>query len=831
MTIPWLDLGLSRFRAVDTRGALDFHNGDPADRDVRGAADPILLRYGESDRPAINEIDLRLFARVLRPTLPDHRMQTVCDALGVHTAGRRHAVVLRDLFAAQIGEAVRLDPETLDLLGRLLPGRLSDLLSRLTIHAAPPEPAPAPPTGRPAPASGTVAELLGPDGPIAGDLPAYEPRTGQLETAERIDAVFESGGTLAVEAGPGTGKTFAYLVPAIVRHVRGGAGRTVISTRTKGLQEQIYRKDLPFLLSLLAPDLRTALLKGRVNYLCLRRWRAVIEESVGSLDRDRSSMLAPLVRWIAETKTGDIEENTSFLSHPQARRQWEDLCDSPLHCSGSSCLEAEDCFSIQARRRARRADLVIVNHPLLLADLATGGQILGRYAVLIVDEAHALESSARAAFTRTFSSRRIQRFADGLSSPRTRSPGWLRRLSVPEDDPDVRRIVELTNALPHRTDTLIAALRPTLDSELRTPLPPLRRFTSAYEPILALLGGLEATLEALSARIDDLEAAREADGHIAETRALRDLLESLGRPPGKSSVHWAERLGGDLSLHASPLDVSPFFVDHLYPHLFALILTSATLSCGGDFGYLSRSLGLSSLSDVQTFVAPGSFDHERRMRIYVPKAFPSVGGDESAYTDAVAGLLVALVDGLRRKGLVLFTSHRMLRGVAARLPERTPALAQGLDGPAAHIAARFRRARGGVLLLGTDSFWEGVDFPGEELEFLVIPRLPFSVPADPVFSALAEQARADSRDPFLDLALPQAILRLQQGVGRLIRRQSDRGAVVITDTRLISRPYGKAFASSLPAPIRTDLPADELVDELVRWFAPPSENAEATAAN
>jgi len=823
VSVPWNDLGLSRVRIVVGEDVLLLENGVPVSEVSPEEVDDLpcaVFPDGEESRQPPGVVDLRLLVRVLHPTLSEHRLDSAADQYGLGELDG--AAAAGALFEAMLVEALGLDRELIALLARLLPGGLSELLDRLLLlpRRAQPEddeePAEAP---REVDLAGAVAtDVLGAGGAIAGALASYEERTGQLEMAEAVQEAFRDGDALLVEAGPGTGKTFAYLVPAIL-HLKGDASaRVIISTRTKQLQEQLYGKDLPFLLAHMAPGLKVALLKGRENYLCLRRWQALIGELVGGLERDRLSLLAPLARWLVESETGDIDENGAFQSDPDSKAMWGRLCDAPNHCVGVFCPFLDDCFSIAARRRARKADLVVVNHSLLLGDLSVGGVVLGKYTHLVVDEAHNLEDAARTAFTQSLSDRIVARVVDELAGSGRRQ-GWLRRLTLPTGDGDVGRVTEHAATVRRRASTLFRSLDRKLPDERRGTFSSLSGVESRIGEATRALEELEMALDRLGGRLDEDDTLKELEGHIDRVSGLGEVARAITVPPAENMVHWYEREPGGPALHATPLDVAPFFQQLLYPRVESVVFTSATLSLAGDFEYLSRSLGLTDgILRVRTAVVESPFSFGDRMKVAVPAYFPPIDAEEDAYVDGLASLLTTLAAKLGRKGMALFTSYRMLHAVRDRIPDEIPTYAQGIDGPRSKLIERFRAHESAGLLLGTESFWEGVDLPGEEMEFLVITRLPFSVPTDPILSALADRVARAGRDPFRDLALPKAILKLRQGVGRLIRTKDDHGIVVLTDQRVLSRSYGSRFLESLPVPVDTYHDGGDLVEAVSEWF-------------
>jgi len=629
-----------------------------------------LVVYSADDVPSAggeNPYLLRLLARVLTPTLASYELGAVCAHYGVRLRDGAFPEAIGRLFSALIEAAIGLDRRIVAVLARFLPLPLGDLFTRILPLPVPPrdEEIPGPSAsagGGPDRIPSSVDEALGPDGFVARTHPSYEFRTGQIDMARRIAARFNAGGALVVEAGPGTGKTFAYLIPAILHLLEDGSARVVVSTRTKQLQEQLYRKDLPFLTCALAPDLRVALLKGRKNYLCLRRWEVLVGELSEGLEADRLVHLAPLVRWLMETETGDIEENRAFLSEPGARELWGRLCDSPNHCLEGFCPHIDECFSVRARRRARAADLVVVNHSLLLADAAAGGVILGEYTHLVVDEAHSLEDAARKAFTASISQRIIERFADELAPQRPRRRGWLRRIPLPKKE--LRSSSDAVASFRTAAVRLFRSIIPQLPPLQRGPIPSSPESVGNLEGVGRALHRLEVGLEGVKERIEEPDLKREADGYIEMTRQLSEVVQRLKAGPDEETVHWFEREGDDLSLNLTPLEVAPILAGFLYPRLETIVLTSATLSLGGDFDFFCRTLGLAEVfPEVETRVVRGPFPYAERMRICVPSFLPSISEEPEGYASSLADLLTRIHTAVDRKGLVLFTSYRMLNAV------------------------------------------------------------------------------------------------------------------------------------------------------------------------
>ena len=828
-SVPWSSLGLGQFIAVGGEQSALFRDGVHVH--VMPEVDDGLLRvaYGDVAAEGSPLFDLGLLYRSLFPREPDHSLASACAARGVPFQSKSPAISVGKLLVRVLFEAAALDREMLQLVGYLCGGAVRDVLLGLVslpvLAESAPELAPEGAEPQTATACGeracpTSVDVLGPDGLIAQELPTYEVRRGQLDMAAAVEETLRTAGALCVEAGPGTGKTFAYLVPALARLEDESAARVVVCTRTKQLQDQIFHKDLPFLVSRMGSRAATALLKGRENYLCLRRWEILVREMSEGFEQGRLASLAALGRWVFDTETGDIEENSAFLAQEDARELWSRLGDSPTSCSGSFCPHVEECFSIRARRRARKADLVVVNHSLLLSDAAAGNVILGKYGQLIVDEAHALEATARLAFTSTLSESRVERVADELGPGRSgRRHGWFDRLSLAPDDAQLRKAVEISGRVRMLAARVVHAVGACVVDDRRGPLPAPSLGSAELGDMRGALRQWELVVEETIGLLrDEPELAHEGEGGLAAIRELIHVCDVLAAPVDDNAVHWYEREFGRLALHVTPLDVAPILEARLYGGIESIVLTSATLSLGGDFAYLDESLGLSRAFDpVRTAVVESPFPYANLMRILLPADLPSVSADPSAYAEALAELLVDLHTTLDRNGLVLFTSYDLLFEVHARIRDRVPTLAQGVDGSRTSLLERFRRERGGCVLLGTDSFWEGVDLPGEELEYVVVTRLPFAVPTDPVFAALSAEVERRGRDAFVHLALPQAVLRLRQGVGRLIRTSADRGVVVLTDDRIRTKPYGRRFLESLPVRVEV-VGSASVACEAARWF-------------
>jgi len=671
----------------------------------------------------------------------------------------------------------------------------------------------------------------------------FERREGQLAMAARWSEALERGGTLAVEAPTGIGKSLAYLIPAITHRTR-GSGPILVSTHTKALQDQLVRADAPLAFAATGAPLRALRLLGRASYLCRRRARARLaqrrlfaneDEGPGGFGPDA---LAALEEWIERTETGVLDELPALGIHPPAALL-ADIGSDPFVCP--SCEPSNGCFARAARREARRADLVVVNHALLLSDPGLRGTLLAESGALVLDEAHHLERVAReqrGVSLGAFDLARLAARTDAKSGALRLLARALRRgprgaaaaAALAEADRALRPVLAAAAAMARDLETLLPPSAPSalwprgVDLAQVSPV--------AVDQCLAAIGALIRRLEGAvdAAEADGKDALRPgptAEDAVDETRgrlarwieadqALRAVLRLEDREVA-SYLDRDER--GGARLNRRPLEVGSALRDSIFSLSDRTLLTSATLGPSSDLGAAVATMGLVE-DEVETIGLPSPFPLERQMATL---ALDGPEPNEAVFPRALAALVIDLATRLRRNTLVLLTSYQMLDDVAARIrpalaPAGIPLYAQ-TPGEAAGPLARAFREDGGAVLLGTASFWEGVDFPGEALEVLVIARLPFAVPTDPVVTARSERILEQGGDPFRDLALPEALLRFRQGIGRLIRTAEDRGAVVIADPRIVRSGYGERFQAALPMPPRVVRRPDEAGLLLERWFA------------
>jgi len=619
-----------------------------------------------------------------------------------------------------------------------------------------------------------MAELFGPGGRLEKCMPAgYEHRRSQLEMAELLDETFRTKRHLLVEAGTGTGKTLAYLLPAI----RSGR-RVVISTATKSLQEQLFAKDVPFVQKHFAPELKVAVMKGRANFLCRAKLQQMQEQPVlkGLEELDWFTQIRD---WERLTETGDRAE-LSFL--PDGAELWGKLDARRDTCTGQKCADFNRCFITAMHQRAADADVIIVNHHLFFADLALRqddfGSILPEYSAVIFDEAHEIEDVASDYFGRQASNYRFDELArDAEQALRVLGqggPALLRRVSRLRE-----RAREFFEAFPPREGRL------PFEAGARAAF--LEQHATAYEEMVLAVKALETSIAALPTKADELvNIARRA----AELRAeIKFLLESSE----KNYVYWYERRGKGVFLAATPIDVSAILRERLFEAFDTIVLTSATLAVGGRFEFLKQRLGIHGARER---VLPPEFDFRSQAMFYVPSRLPDVR--DAGFPAAAAREIAALLECTAGRAFCLFTSYSQMNQIyeLVRADSCFPLFLQG-TAPRMALLEKFRHTNGAVLF-ATSSFWQGVDVPGDQLSSVIVDRLPFAVPSDPVVSARVRALTEDGRNAFSEYQVPEAVLALKQGFGRLIRTRTDRGVLAILDNRIQRMQYGRIFIESLP---------------------------------
>src|ERR1700674_935729 len=601
----------------------------------------------------------------------------------------------------------------------------------------------------------------------------YEYRPAQLEMAELVHDAFETHHHAIVEAGTGTGKTLAYLLPAIC-----SGRRVVISTATKSLQEQLYQKDIPFLQKHFAPNLKVAVMKGRANFLCISKLHQMQDQALLN-GMEELDAFPQIKDWSKLTETGDRAELT-FL--PDDSELWGKLDARRDTCTGKNCPSFNPCFVTGMHQRAQEADLIIVNHHLFFADLALKqddfGSILPEYSAVVFDEAHEMEDVASDYFGRQISNFRFEELArdadQTLRLLHLGTPALLRR---------TQRIRERSRTFFERFPARDGRY-PFSRNEREAFLEQNRE---AYDALATALKGLETEFAALTQKPEEL--TRIARRSFELRQEMTFLFESNER----NFVYWYERRNKGVFLAATPIDVSHILRERLFEAFDTAILTSATLTVGGRFEFIRQRLGLDHTKER---ALPQEFDFLRQALLYLPAKMPDVR--DAGFPVKAADEIVQLLELSQGRAFCLFTSYSQMNELFERVRTRVPfpLLLQGTS-PRSVLLERFKNTPGAVLF-ATASFWQGVDVPGEQLSCVIVDRLPFAVPSDPIVAARVRALEEDGRNPFAEFQVPQAVLALKQGFGRLIRAKTDRGVLALLDTRLRRMPYGKIFLESLP---------------------------------
>ncbi|MGQ9682996.1 MAG: helicase C-terminal domain-containing protein [Anaerolineae bacterium] len=846
-----------------------------------------LNRYGAlGQNPAIDTFEL---ASILLPQAPRYSLGSLADYLGISLPVRHRALedatATKDLFLALLERGLEMDLEVLQEINRLAArsqwvlrflfreleraraqvasegsiraqllekGRL-DRAAMGLVMARRPRDEPLRPAANLTPVNeDELAAMLAPGGLLARAFPGYEHRPQQVEMLRAVCRCLNLGGQLMVEAGTGTGKSLAYLLPAADYAVR-NSRHVVISTNTINLQDQLYLKDIPDLQRLLPRPFRATLLKGRGNYLCLRRLAQFRKSE--RLSADQVRVLAKILAWLPVTNTGDQAE--LMLRNNQEMEVWAQIGAEADNCLGERCPHRRGgtCFLARARARAEAAHIIVVNHALLLSDVAMDGRLLPEFRHLIVDEAHHLEERAteslgfavgKRGFDQLLSALSLRLSGDRRGGLLADIEGALRRSQAsPNDRMNLEELLASAHEAVDRLRSAAVLFFDALEAFAHDQMPASAE--SEYDMALRLTPGLrgQPTWSAVEMRWDD--AARVLKKLLADLRRLAgrwaDLakanvpdydevsqnlatriqrasetlqqLEAIVIKPEPSRIHWLtiNARDGTVLLQAAPLEVGPLLKEGLFDRLETAVLTSATLRIGERFDYIRSRLGLEWAEELSV----GSpFNYGSSTLVYLPSDIPEPGA--AYYQRAVEQGLIDLCRATKGRTLVLFTSHTHLRTThrAISPPLEQDGIAvygQGLDGSRQQLLDSFRNTPRAVLL-GTRSFWEGIDVVGEALSCLVIARLPFSVPTDPITAARAETFD----EPFGQYQVPEAVLRFRQGFGRLIRSREDRGVVVVLDRRLQTKNYGQTFLQSLPECTVRRGPLRDLPAEAARWI-------------
>ncbi|MGE5220954.1 MAG: helicase C-terminal domain-containing protein [Omnitrophica WOR_2 bacterium] len=692
-----------------------------------------------------------------------------------------------------------------------------------------------------------IAATLEYGGDFSHHFPQYEYRPQQVEMLRAVAQAFSEGHHLLVEAGTGTGKSIAYLVPAAYWALQNNS-RVLISTNTINLQDQLINKDIPDMCAALGIDLRAAVLKGRSNYLCPRRLENLRRR--GPEDTDEMRVLAKVLVWLQNTRSGD--RNEINLNGPNERDVWARICAEDEGCTTDNCMKRTGgaCPFHRARQAAQNAHILIVNHALLLADVATGNRVLPDYDYVIVDEGHHLEEATTNALSFDVTQFDVDHVLRELGSPRNGALGWLlatvQDILAPSDYATMDQMVQRATDYAFQFDNLVRQFFETVEqfmSEQRDGransmyayqeriLPATRTqpawtnvemcWDEAQHMLKPLLTQIEYLLKGLADLSDVIPPENEdlystLSNIYRRLSELNDNLNALVFEPAPDRVYWAEvnSSGRRLSLHAAPLHIGPLMEKFLWREKRSVILTSATLTTAGEFDYLKSRL---FAEDADELALGSPFDYESAALVYVVNDIPEPG-DRNGHQRSVEYGLIHLAQATGGRALVLFTSYDQLRrtsqAIAPVLAKQDIRVYEQGEGASAHSLLEAFRTTERAVLLGTRAFWEGVDVPGEALSVLAIVKLPFDVPTDPIVAARSETFE----DPFSQYSLPEAILKFRQGFGRLIRTQSDRGVVAILDKRILTKRYGQAFLDSLPACTVKAGPLSNLPRAAAQWL-------------
>ncbi len=797
-------------------------------------------------------LDTLELARLVIPNASGHSLARLASQLGL-AARKNHRALDDALTAVKLFNALlhKLESLQLDVLLKLLPllkhartpwakiiedtikKRIKDL-NDIQVSGKFPlkEPAPVPKASRillnnqDDEDNYSVEKLLGPESPLAKKLPGYEYRAEQVKMAAAVSKTLAEKKILLVEAGTGTGKSLAYLLPALVWSLRNGQ-QAVVATNTINLQEQLWHKDIPLLQKLVDLPVRASILKGRANYLCLRRFFHLVD-NLSSLTPVEAMLAARILVWLQTTDTGDKAELNLY---GQDNDTWLLLCSESESCFGGGCRwHNRYCFVSRARRSAENSHILIINHALLFTDMTSEVKILPEHGVLVIDEAHHLEDNATMHLGKRVSRSEIAQWL----SVAGKTIKKLRETAPPRDGKQWESALDnaekARRELRDHYDTFFACLAGILRREphhgfvqnkvrLHTGQDPLDKVRSEYSNFLYRMHSFLDALKAVAELLETWIAGGEPwDEVLQDVYSLSgrggDYLANLAfilESPDENYVCWVEFFNAPSNgyvncvLHATPIDVSTILHEQLFDTSRAIVLTSATLTVNGSFEhFMSRcGLNLPPKDAVTTGIMESPFDYERQCLLCVAENLPLLNDSNAEdYLDVLVETIYSLALETGGRTLVLFTSHKLLRDVYLRCrplfeEEGICLLGHNLDGGRSKLIEEFTRDKRSVLF-GTSSFWEGVDIPGDSLVSVIMVKLPFAPPDDPVLAARQEIIARQGRNSFYGLSLPQAVIRFKQGFGRLIRSKRDHGAVVILDKRIIEKRYGKVFLQSLP---------------------------------
>lgn len=870
-----LDTVLADFLDFLPEGALCIAHNANFDRS--------FLRAATQDRFRHTVLDTVGLSRVCFPELPSHGLEYLREALSLASSAAHRALAdcetLVRLWAALLTRALEIPLPVVNEMNYLLAahrrhpffdffqrlekealtrqfGRAQATLEEVFRKKYSPPPPPQDSVADTEPKKldeENIAQLLGRQGKFAQKLKSYEYRDGQIKMARAIAAAFNGEKHLLVEAGTGIGKSLAYLVPAVLWATTNNTP-VVVSTNTKNLQAQLFYKDLPCVREALDLDFKSAIIKGRGNYLCLRKLVYALRQAQQELTVDERMQLLTILPWAAWTDTGDISENI-ISGRPGFHRLWAKISAAGSECTEKSCRQYR-CFLHRARAQAQAADVVVANHSLVFAEMNMPRSVLPPYAQIVFDEAHNLEDAATSHLSVEMSCSRITRALRRLFRAGRRGsgtgliPSLESKLRESKADADLcaqalKQATQISEAL-EGAETATAAFFPELEPLLkgskygsnarfyaeRKQQKVWRAIQAAQVTMIAALGKVIQAAEALADSLremepGELEFQREfVRGLETAAQWLREItadVEFVLEAGDEKYVFWVERVSpreNHVRAWAAPKEVGALLYDQVYARKKTVVFSSATLSVRGDFAFLKKRLGIGLIPPERLLEldAGTPFDYPRQCLVAAPTFLPEPGERSRDYAKELAVLLSEVFRRTRGRALTLFTSYDMLRKTLPVLEQELAGdgiqiLAQGSSGSRENITAIFKRDTSSVLL-GTDSFWEGVDVVGEALSCLTIARLPFQVFTEPIIEARCEQVEAEGGNAFLNYSLPSAVIRFRQGFGRLIRHQTDRGIVIIADRRVVVKRYGKWFRDSLPVPLKVFPDREEFLDAI-----------------
>jgi len=630
-----------------------------------------------------------------------------------------------------------------------------------------------------------INSIFAPDGPLAKTAPGYEYREQQVQMAWEAYQALVGSEFLLIEAPTGTGKTLAYLVAAALSRKK-----TAVSTGTKNLQEQLFFKDVPFVQEHLFPELKVVLLKGRGNFVCHSQLKKFTKQIHVRFTADPDH-LNQIMDWYRLTRRSGQGDRAELAELPEDDAIWPEICSSTETCLGKKCPDKEECFIQRMRARAADADIMIVNHHLLCSDLAVKergfGEVIPRYESLIIDEAHGMEEVATKHFGAQSSLFKILRLGRDVSTALRAQKVAERKFGTLLEgmESDARFVFECLMELTTSTAVSLDDLNP--------------RILEARSSLCKKLDSLSAMLCNLPKDSEDFQIlARRSDDASAD---LKIILR--GEMNGDYAC-WAERRERQVVIHASPVDVGPIMKSHLYSRVDSIVFTSATLSSNENFDYFKSRLGLEENSEIREQLLASPFDYSKQTVLFIPQSMPEPKSPH--FIDAMVSLLPQILERTRGRAFVLFTSYRNMEAVYRELENKLPyrLLLQGTKSK--HRLLEEFRSHNGSVLLATSSFWEGVDVQGEALSCVIIDRLPFASPGDPLVAARMEKLKKENKSPFYGFQVPMAVIALKQGLGRLIRTRSDTGVLCVLDPRILTKSYGAVFLKSLySSPLRRSL--------------------------